>query len=370
MKNFFVIIVSIVFSIIICELLLRYVFINDHLRLRVEANQKQFKDFQQLTWDVNLLSFIPESTGQVNHPEYSYKIQHDKIGFRNPCVADRAKKLKNIIVGDSFVYGVGVNDENSLNCKINLDNYTMGVPNSSVKCYSQLIAKHYSRLKKNFNLNNSINIHVIIYMGNDFEDLVEYEKSDRCPNNYINYVGDNRNGFKNRLNHSLTKGLLSKYYLPQIQKILYKNFQNKKMYKNFNSNNKKYFIDNGNDSFYTNADFIDKVKLKKSLRIIIKDFIKIDYENFNVLFYLMPSGSDISKERLIRKAKISGFDYKLIDTNLKYLSVINVCNELKIKCYDLRKFFLDKDFYYHDTHLNSEGVKTLSKIISKNIKNN
>ncbi len=40
--------------------------------------------------------------------------------------------------------------------------------------------------------------------------------------------------------------------------------------------------------------------------------------------------------------------------------------EIKIICKDLRSFFVDKNFYYHDTHLNSEGVTILSKIISIN----
>ena len=97
--------------------------------------------------------------------------------------------------------------------------------------------------------------------------------------------------------------------------------------------------------------------------------LKIDNKNFNILFYLMPSGSDISKERLVRKSKISGFNHILVDTNLKYSSVMKYCNELDLNCYDLRKFFTDTNFYYHDTHLNKQGVRILSKIIDENIKN-
>ena len=50
MKNLFVFLISIIISIFFCEFLLRHFIIDETLKLRVEANQKQFKDFQKLTW--------------------------------------------------------------------------------------------------------------------------------------------------------------------------------------------------------------------------------------------------------------------------------------------------------------------------------
>ena len=369
MKNFSIFIISIIFSLFLCEILLRYVFVNDHLRLRVDANQKQFKDSQKLTWNSKLKSFKPNSIGEVNHPEYQYKIKHDKIGFRNPCLSNKKNNINNIIIGDSFVYGVGVEDTDTLNCKIDEDNYTLGVPNSAAKCYVDLLNNHYSKLKKTFDLNGVLNIHVILYFGNDFESLVDFKTSGGCPSNSINEVNYNKTGYINKFNYLITRGFLSNFYLPQIPKILYKNFLNNKKYKNFNSINENYFLDNGNDTFYTDINYINQNKLKKSLEILNENFKKIDNKNFNILFYLMPSGSDISKERLVRKSKISGFNHILVDTNLKYSSVMKYCNELDLNCYDLRKFFTDTNFYYHDTHLNKQGVRILSKIIDKNIKN-
>lgn len=367
MKNFFIFLSSIIISLFLCEALLRYVIPNDQLKLRVEANKKQFKDFQKLTWNPKTNSFIPLSTGLVNHPEYNYKIKHDEFGFRNPCNLNIKKKIKNIIIGDSFVYGVGVKDGNTLNCQININNFTMGVPNSSHNCYYNLLKEHYSSLEK-YNSQKNFNVHILFYFGNDFESLVN--SSGGCPMTSINEVNYKPKKIFNKVNYIITKGYLSEFYLPQIPKLLYKSYLNKKFYKNINLSNRKYFLDNGNDTFYTHVNHINQKKLTDSVEIFYNKLKKLDEENLKFYFYIIPSGSDISADRLRRKSKISGFDYKLIDTNLKYTAMLRSCDELDIICYDLRKIFSDKSYYTHDTHLNADGVKTLAKFIEKKINQN
>ena len=364
MKNLIVFLISITISIFFCEFLLRYVIVDETLKLRVEANQKQFKDFQKLTWNPNLLSFEPNSIGEVNHPEYNYKIKHDKLGFRNPCILKNKYNLNNIILGDSFVYGVGVKDLETLSCLVNVNNYTIGVPNTSPNCYFQLFRDHYPKIKTAFNINGNVKLHFIIYVGNDFEDLVNL--SNACPTEKINKINFNHTKPLSYINYIITKGFLSEFYLPQLPKILYKNYLNKKKYLKINLMSDKYFLDNGNDTFYTKQSHVNQKKLTESLNILNNELKKIDKNNLDILFYLLPSGSDISEQRLIRKSKISGFDYKIIDTDIKYSSILKSCSEIKVICKDLRSFFVDKNFYYHDTHLNSEGVTILSKIISIN----
>ena len=83
----------------------------------------------------------------------------------------------------------------------------------------------------------------------------------------------------------------------------------------------------------------------------------------------MPSGSDISEDRLIRKSKISSFDYRIIDTNIKYLSILKSCKEIGISCVDLRKYLKDQNYFYHDTHLNDSGVEILSEVIEEKAQN-
>ena len=186
-----------------------------------------------------------------------------------------------------------------------------------------------------------------------------------CPSEKINDIKLGKKNLKNKLNYIITKGFLSDFYLPQVPKILYKNYLNKKKYQNINSVNNKYFFDNGNDTFYTDINHINQNKLENSLITLNLELKKIDLNNLNIIFYLLPSASDISKKRLVRKSKISGFDYKIINTKIKYETIMKSCKKLKINCYDLRTFFTDKNFYYHDTHLNVEGVKILSRIINE-----
>ena len=366
MKNLFILFLSVIFSLFLCETILRYFLINDQLKLRVEANQKQFKDFQKLTWRPDTLSFIPNSKGFVNHPEYKYTIYHDNFGFRNPCKAKRNEAIKDIVIGDSFVYGVGVQDNATLNCVIKIDNYTLGVPNSSPTCYLKILKRHYPTIKNFFNIKEIINIHIIIYVGNDFESLISLGGS--CPSKTINNAKINKSGLLQSINYIITKGMLSEFYLPQVPKILYKNYRNKKKYETINSSMQKFFLDNGNDTFYTSIDHVNQKNLTNSLKILLEEFNKVDQNKLNIKFYLLPSGSDISKERLIRKSKISSFDYKIIDIDVKYLSILKSCKKIKASCVDLRKYFKDENYYFHDTHLNASGIKILSKIIEDEAK--
>jgi len=365
MKNLFVFLSSIIIALFLCEVLLRYEIPNDQLKLRVEANKKQFKDFQKLTWNSKTISFIPLSTGLVNHPEYKYKIKHDAIGFRNPCNLNKGKKINNIIIGDSFVYGVGVKDGDTLNCKIKTNNFTMGVPNSSGNCYFNLLKQHYSSIREYYTSYENYNIHILFYFGNDFESLINASGS--CPNNSINKVKYKQKKNMDKMNYILTKGFLSEFYLPQIPKLIYKNYLNEKIYRNINSDGRKYFFDNGNDTFYSEIKHINQKKLTNSVKILYKKINELDKENLKINFYIIPSGSDISTDRLIRKSKISGFNYKMIDTSIKYTSMLQSCDELDIVCYDLREIFSDENYYYHDTHLNPSGVEILANFIEEKI---
>ena len=366
MKNLSILFLSIIFSLFLCEIILRYFLINDQLKLRVEANQKQFKDSQELTWSRDTLSFIPNSNGFVNHPEYKYTIYHDNIGFRNPCNAKRKDAVKDIVIGDSFVYGVGVQDSATLNCIIKISNYTLGVPNSGPTCYLQILKKHYPTIKSLFNVKGITNIHIIFYVGNDFENLINL--SSTCPSKSINNVNINQSGLFQSMNYLITRGILSELYLPQLPKILYKSHKNKKKYETINSSKQKFFLDNGNDTFYTSINHVNQKDLTDSLKILLREFNKVDQNKLNIKFYLLPSGSDISEDRLIRKSKNSSFDYKIIDTDIKYLSILRSCKKIGASCIDLRKFFKDENYYFHDTHLNPSGIKILSKVIENEAK--
>ena len=101
---------------------------------------------------------------------------------------------------------------------------------------------------------------------------------------------------------------------------------------------------------------------------MLREFNRIDQNKLNIKFYLLPSGTDISEDRLVRKSKISSFDYKIIDTDIKYLSILRSCKKIKASCVDLRKYFKDENYYFHDTHLNASGIKILSKVIENEAK--
>ena len=66
---------------------------------------------------------------------------------------------------------------------------------------------------------------------------------------------------------------------------------------------------------------------------------------------------DISKDRLERDKLISRFENYKIDTNVKYKIILNICNQLSIKCIDVRNYLTNEDYYERDNHLRSKGIK-------------
>ena len=106
--------------------------------------------------------------------EYAINYKHDQLGFRNPCYEELNKNLEEIIVGDSFVYGQGLNDSFTYNClliKNGISIYTAGLPGASVKNYITIIKKNIGHIRKQFP--NIKKLNLFLFLGNDFEDLIK-----------------------------------------------------------------------------------------------------------------------------------------------------------------------------------------------------
>ena len=164
--------------IFLSELSLRYIYTPKALELRIDSNRIARDPRQsQALFDGNNLNFFPNSSGRIIHAEYDVEANHDKIGFRNPCF-EFEDKVYRIIIGDSFLYGVGVPDKETFSCNLNkISNvkkyYTIGVPGANPRSYLQILNKNNEILKKN--LMGKPSVSIMIFMGNDYEELLSID---------------------------------------------------------------------------------------------------------------------------------------------------------------------------------------------------
>lgn len=105
--------------IIIGEVLFRYIFNSKSLQTRININKYSIANIKNINsrFDFSNLRFEPYSKNKIYHSEYNFIANHDKYGFRNPCYNFTLEAQK-ILIGDSFVYGIGVNDKDTLGCQL------------------------------------------------------------------------------------------------------------------------------------------------------------------------------------------------------------------------------------------------------------
>ena len=350
--------------IFLSELSLRYIYTPKALELRIDSNRIARDPRQsQALFDGNNLNFFPNSSGRIIHAEYDVEANHDKIGFRNPCF-EFEDKVYRIIIGDSFLYGVGVPDKETFSCNLNkISNvkkyYTIGVPGANPRSYLQILNKNNEILKKN--LMGKPSVSIMIFMGNDYEELLSIDNDVLDINLDVSPLSlKEKFQFKNIVfyfNSLLVKSpILSESYFFNSIKIIYLNLTKK-------SDNEFYFRSNSGNTFYKFSSSSDNTDLKKSIQNFVNIIQNLGFPIGE--FYLIPHPSDISINKLTRDSKLSQFSIEKVNINYKYEMIIKTCKEIKLRCIDLRNNLSEKDFYEFDDHLRPSGVKIAAKNILK-----
>ena len=333
------------------------------IELRVKRNRMTRKvdkeNIRPKTFDVNDFHYIPNSKAIINHNEFSYVATHDKYGWRNPCFKEKSN-IDLFLVGDSFTWGTGVKDENTLSCafkKKNIDVYTLGIPGAGAKKYYKIIKRNRNLMSK-INNNEKPDLITMVFVGNDFESFLKYGEIDSNvdANNKIKGLKSKIkliDKLNNLIVHKNTFNLGDSYLIAGIKTTLMRlrgpDIEN------------AYTMTSGS-TFYLKDNPPNVDKLVRSLKKYNSDIEKL-YVNHRGMV-LIPEPAEIDHERLKRDSKLRRISVKMIDKDYKYNNFINACNKIQLKCFDGRKALNDKKFFFvHDNHINSLGVKKLSEFI-------
>ncbi len=342
---------------LIGEVFLRYAFTPEALKTRIQSNRlaKDPDQIQESLFELSEMKFRSNSTGKILHQEYNVSASHDRFGFRNPCF-NFNKPVSEIILGDSFVYGVGLNDFDTLGChlkkeKPDINVYTMGVPGANPVNYLQILEKNKKSTERL--IGGKKRISVMIFVGNDYESLISLGDGAKTKTSSRQNIIHNT---LESINFYFVKSKwLSESYFFQALKIAYIRI--------FKPNEtKNYFINYAGSTFYKAGTALDTSIIVSSINKIKEKIEAVGYAFDS--FYLIPDPADVSESRLSRDSMLGQFTPGEIDVNHKFNSLINACNQAQLSCIDFRPLLSETDYYIQDNHLRVSGIKKISKEIA------
>ena len=339
------------------EVLLR-IFTPESLEIRININHLTQTEEIQSLFDEKTMSFSKNTIGAVNTHEYKHTVTIDSLGYRNPCF-DKTKNVSNFLIGDSFVFGLGVQDLETLGCHYNkkFSNkqlYTIAAPGASIKEYLKFIDK-LKNIKNKFRLKNP-KINIVLYSGNDFLDLIYFKKED--------YYLKKKNNFSQIILKKLNKILhdvrifRNSYTLNFIKIIL------QQLYKSEDS--EKYFRNYLGDNFINKNYEIDEEKIVNNLKILFNSLTSINFD-FGY-FIILPAAPEIDNNRYIRDANLAGVNYKNYDNLIKIKILKKICKKNNFPCLFLDTVFFNSDYYVGDGHLTTVGQKKFGLYLIEKLK--
>ena len=343
-------------------------------RLKMNESTRQEPAQAQGLFDFTDFRFKPESQGQQTHAEYKYSVQHDRHGWRNPCF-DFNKPATSVIIGDSFAYGIGVSDQDLMQCQIKKHHsdeniYVLGIPGANIFYYIGILKTQKQTIQSVANSDTAIDI--MLCMGNDYEGLIAYGKGKNfndflmpsaqsasnptSPKSIDIFPSLTHTGVKARLSRLnswiMKQAIVADIHLLQALKLALLQSSSIK-------DHGSYFSNYGGQTFYKHGAPDNSEILAKALKRLNQDFRDNGFNLGKII--LVPDGSEISEERLERDSKLAGFNSDEINIDHKYSSLLKACNSENATCLDFRHRLTNKDYYQFDGHFRPSGVAVMSK---------
>ena len=375
--NFTISIFSFILIFCFIEIALR-IFTPNILQERLNTNVSANNDFQNL-FNISKFHFEENSIGKAKHTEYEHSVAHDDVGFRNTCFKNKNKPSKILLIGDSYVYGLGVENDQIISChltKLGIPTYSLGLVASDAFIYLKLMEKNLKKLKKKNYIDENTSFILTITLGNDFESIPFLDLLDIKKKNLNSFSVDSNTSEikKNRRIHSDSK------FLASLNKIFFNSFLIKSYFLNyvkvtlvksglrhkFRKMPKGVYADFAGSTYYTKNVQFDTKKFFNGFNKLILFLQHKSNNNFAILF--IPNPAELSIVRLEDTAKISNFNASDIDINFKRNLILQACAKFNIHCLDPTKI-LDgrKDFYKYDNHPNSLGTEKIANFLYKKL---
>lgn len=395
-KFFFYFILNFIISFFFAEVFLRFIYTPKLLSDRILLNKYTTNSglIEAEVFDYENLRYKANSLRPMKQFEYAINYKHDQLGFRNPCYEELNKNLEEIIVGDSFVYGQGLNDSFTYNClliKNGISIYTAGLPGASVKNYITIIKKNIGHIRKQFP--NIKKLNLFLFLGNDFEDLIKLGIENENLNsksklNLKNEVLNTERNINEKNNTVKSEKKIDNWnlgeketkfniYLRDLNRLIVKTpiinqsytiTSIKLIVKSFIYSNDKgdYIKTHAGSTLYKSSVKLPESEIEKSLNFIIKEISQFNLSISKII--LIEDPVVIDNERFLRDISLANFNPDLINLRHKISSILSVCEKLFLNCIDTSNILKADDFFFADNHLNENGSQNLIKYLSSNFR--
>ncbi len=365
------------------EFILRAIIPNGEIALRVRMNKLNRNQnlglIRDKYFDYENFRFIPNSEIPVKHAEYQYISSINDDGWRVPCF-NKSKSVDKFLIGDSFVYGIGVKDSDTFSCvgkDLGLNLYTLGIPGRSPLTYLEIIKRNKTlinkyRDKKNKNLPKIV---FTIFTGNDYTEMINFRPfinqnkgqvaTDQNPiieelnQNFLSSYKTFIRSIIHDINHEIVMNnrlrLGDSYLLNGIKLLALKQKKDGEFYYKFYDGTKHYTANS--------PSHIDNLSLTLKG---IKDFIESAGFELDV-FLLIPSPVEISENRFLRDATLRGIKPLAHKINRlhKFENLMKACIQSKVNCIDTRSLLNENDYFVHDSHIKRSGIIKVTKTLVK-----
>lgn len=320
-----------------------------------------------------------------------YLIHTNNLGFRDASIRELKKnKTYSIVIGDSFVEGVGLDHEDTLvallNKKLNPKTFEkFEFLNAGVASYSPYIYKKKIKTILNSNKWLKVNSVIILYDKSDVSDNLKY--LDR-PTSFPIIKNEYKNPKKEKLLKDLKNlkfgsiiteqtmiGIIYREVLgAQVEKLI-RNIKNRKfLSKKYNVNLFKISKEQLN-TLDTNRQYDELQKYfydpvwrnegKKSVDFAFENFVELksflDKKNIKLYIVIYPWPFELA-DKVVRKKFLNYLDIKFAENNLSNLIVYDEFLEGDID-QNIYKYYLPKDI-----HFRREGNLILKDKIYKTLK--
>ena len=350
--------------------------------LEIWSTIEEKKNYWRISSNIYHHDILPNINVDESWGKNKYKLITNSLGFRdyaNNKIYKRSNKKRLVLLGDSFIEGIGLSYENSLSGKITqfLDN-EFEVLNMGVASYSP--TNYYYKLKhfieKGYNINS-----VFVFL--DLSDIVDEIKYNYNDNNQLilefNSVKSKKIIFLNFLNENfIVFKFISKFseYFGKLKKKIKNRYIEdgigaskvfkKKFFNVTTLDRKLYYMIYKQPSVWTFNDknlryHFDNVKegLEKSEMNLKRLFKLLDKNNIKSKLIIYPHPAQI----YIGDAFYQDYWYKFSkNNNIKF---VNTFPAFEIKNINKKKFIL-KNFIEGDMHWNEKGSKMIFDFLKKN----
>ena len=349
------------------ELVLRTIYTPPALQSRLLMNRLMRQGPKQAEglFDSARFHFEPNSTGQQLHNEYQYSVQHDRFGWRNPCF-NFEKPATAVMIGDSYTYGIGVGDNELLQCKLkeldpNLNVYALGLPGANIEQYLWILKRNRDTIKALQPPKSQVDL--VLCMGNDFEGLLAFGSPTTPTASTQATPALAPTGWKAQLsswnNQLMQQPWIADLHLLQMAKLAL--LQNSRI-----KDHGQYFSNYGGQTFYKQGVSDPVATLSDALQRLHQQFNAEGFQLGRVI--LIPDGAEVSPERLRRDAQLGGFQPEAVDIQHKFRSILKACEQVGVHCVDLRPSVGGKDYYVFDGHFRPSGVEAVAKSLVTELK--